>query len=565
MNYVDGSGSSSASGTATAITETSGPTTLTVGAIADGQFTKRSGSTFVGVTEGIFDPTNPAITGGTVVGLTKLGVRDTSAAFDAVIAATSSTPLTAEHKLTLDLVNADRTLKVSGNAEVSGTNTGGNTGDQTITLTGNVTGSGKGSFATTIAAGAVSLAMMTNLAANSIIGNNTGSPATPIALTVANVKSLLAYVPADILSGSGIVWDATNLTLALGSAATSVNSSLAILASKTIAVPAALSVWRGLDIQASTLTLAAGGVAPNSLSLAYIAAPTITSAAAYTIPSAATVTIAGAPIAGAGTTITLPMALDVQSGISMLHDSVGIGVNGLATPSFGSPSTAITLFGGGSGHGDSISWAFTSAGGPTYTSMHSYNGGLFLYGGGGGSLGVVFTVQSVLPSVADCFTVCTFPGASSTSVGIGARPLANETLCLWGTKTIASAAGAVWNGFHSTAITLSITGNTAITTASGFNNNTFNAPTIVGDTATCAISQAATVYIDGAPIAGLNVTIAKPYSLWIDSGLPRIDSTSANGSVAVVLGAIGPAGANTTVQEWLTIDINGTTRYIPCF
>jgi hypothetical protein len=86
----------------------------------------------------------------------------------------------------------------------------------------------------------------------------------------------------------------------------------------------------------------------------------------------------------------------------------------------------------------------------------------------------------------------------------------------------------------------------------------------VGDTATCAISFAASLYVSGAPIASTNVAIAKAYAAWI-AGLTRIDSTTPNGSVAVVLGAIGPTGANTTVQEWLTIDINGTTRYLPCF
>ena len=50
--------------------------------------------------------------------------------------------------------------------------TGTNSGDQTITLTGNVTGSGTGSFATTIAAGAVTNAMMAN-SAITIAGTST--------------------------------------------------------------------------------------------------------------------------------------------------------------------------------------------------------------------------------------------------------------------------------------------------------------------------------------------------------------------------------------------------------
>lgn len=43
-------------------------------------------------------------------------------------------------------------------------------------------------------------------------------------------------------------------------------------------------------------------------------------------------------------------------------------------------------------------------------------------------------------------------------------------------------------------------------------------------------------------------------------------SFSANGAVATNLGSVGPAGANTTVQKWLTIKDNaGGLLYIPCF
>lgn len=52
--------------------------------------------------------------------------------------------------------------------------------------------------AVTISAAAITLAKMANLAANSFIGNNTGSPATPLALTVAQVKTLLALACGDL-------------------------------------------------------------------------------------------------------------------------------------------------------------------------------------------------------------------------------------------------------------------------------------------------------------------------------------------------------------------------------
>jgi len=69
-------------------------------------------------------------------------------------------------------------------------------------LTGPVTASGSGSVASTISAGAVTLANQANLAANSIEGNNTGSPAAPLALTTAQTKTLLAIANTDV-SGLG--------------------------------------------------------------------------------------------------------------------------------------------------------------------------------------------------------------------------------------------------------------------------------------------------------------------------------------------------------------------------
>jgi hypothetical protein len=398
------------------------------------------------------------------------------------------------------------------------------------------------------------LANLAAQAANTLTGNNTGSPAAAGGLTVAQVKTLLAYVPADILSGSGIVWDATNLSLLLGGAATSVQSSLAILASKTVAVPAANTAWQGINFQASTLTLTAGGVAPSSLNAVYFATPTVTSAATYTVTDASTLTIAGPPTVGGSVTITKPWALCVQSGKSLFGTSTA--------ESLGAYTVPVTMTG-------------------IYTFIHirgTTNCGIvYNYNGTSGFLTCLNQSQH--------FRLSPLIGASETAVStskdgvlgltimntsgnVGINNItdaAATSLNVVTSKTIASGTGAVWDGVKFSSSTVSITGATAITTATGLNLFTLQAPTIVGNTATCAISLAATLYISGAPIASTNVTIAKPYSLWIDGGLPRIDSTTANGTVAVVLTSLGPTGANTTVQEWLTVDINGTTRYLPAF
>ena len=60
-----------------------------------------------------YNPAAVAITGGTVVGLSKAAVRDTSAAYDVVVAATSSVPLTAERTLTIDVQNSSQTVKAA--------------------------------------------------------------------------------------------------------------------------------------------------------------------------------------------------------------------------------------------------------------------------------------------------------------------------------------------------------------------------------------------------------------------------------------------------------------------
>jgi hypothetical protein len=89
--------------------------------------------------------------------------------------------------------DASRSLTFTADATIggthSGTSSGTNTGDQTITLTSDVTGTGTGSFATTIASGAVTLAKMANIATSSLIYRKTAGSGAPEVNTLATLKT----------------------------------------------------------------------------------------------------------------------------------------------------------------------------------------------------------------------------------------------------------------------------------------------------------------------------------------------------------------------------------------
>ena len=407
---------------------------------------------------------------------------------------------------------------------------------------------------------------------------------------------------------------------------------LHVQCSDTIAAPAALDTWKALNIE-GTLTLAGGGVAPNALSLAYLAAPTITSAAAYTVPTAATLTIAGPPAVGGALTITAPLALNVLAGNAAFAARVGIGASPYAfvradsrleihsvcqpvgngaillledttlSASQTFPSDfGITLYGldntntpqqigsfsGGWTSGNNPASSETAVyvhanyyGGASIVSavFYGHNGtAMFTPAGGissayapGPNILAVYGLIASAPNAADIAAIATSqPGAlclanstgnsrldmgqdgthygnmawvynatpanaymilnsnnnrlvlySTTSVVVGslvAPATASTQFQVLANKTIASAAGAVYDGVKLAASTASITGATGITTATGFNFTTIQAPTIAGDTATCVITNAATLYVSGPPVAGANVTITNPAALIVGSG-----------------------------------------------
>lgn len=181
--------------------------------------------------------TAPTIAGGTHTGITSLGIRDTSAAFDVTLAAVSSTTLTAGRTLTLDMVNAARSAKLQGNLDVGGnlttaaafTTSGANALTLTTTGSTNVTLPLTGTLSTLAGSETLTnktlttpvIASITNTAGVTLSGTNTNDSAAAgkIGEVLSNQES---RTNAHSLSGAINVFDTnstngtTKLTLTAG-------------------------------------------------------------------------------------------------------------------------------------------------------------------------------------------------------------------------------------------------------------------------------------------------------------------------------------------------------------
>ena len=145
--------------------------------------------------------TTPDINAGTADSLTSLSVRDTSAAFDLTIAAVSSSALTAGRTLTIDVINAARTIKLAGNVDLAAAFTTSGANALTLTTSGstNVTLPTTGTLATL--AGSEEL---TNKTLNASVGKGTWTASgtwTLPALTAGGLVTFSAASPFTVANG----------------------------------------------------------------------------------------------------------------------------------------------------------------------------------------------------------------------------------------------------------------------------------------------------------------------------------------------------------------------------
>ena len=254
----------------------------------------------------VFD-TAPTIAGGTHTGITGLGIRDTSAAFDVTVAATSSTALTAGRTLTLDLVNGARTLKLAGDFATAGgfatvlTTTAST--NVTLPTSGTLYGTATGSITSAQLAASLSDETGTGVAVFGTSPTIT-TPTIATSATFNGTSSGTTVVQASATASGTLTLPAATDTL-VGKATTD------IFTNKTFDTAGTGNVFKinGVQITANT------GTGSNVLATSpTLTTPTISSGGAiFTGATSGTTTVIATAIAGT-TTLTLPAATDTLVG-----------------------------------------------------------------------------------------------------------------------------------------------------------------------------------------------------------------------------------------------------------
>lgn len=88
--------------------------------------------------------------------------------------------------------------------------------------------------------------------------------------------------------------------------------------------------------------------------------------------------------------------------------------------------------------------------------------------------------------------------------------------------TRASSANATFDGIFVASVLQTITGSTNITNATGFNLIDFSPATLTSASA-LTVTNSATLFIRGAPVASGSATLTNAYALWVDAGTTRLD------------------------------------------
>jgi hypothetical protein len=159
--------------------------------------------------------TSPTISG-TSTSITNVGtfaLRDTSAAYDVTITATSSTTLTAARTLTLDLVNSSRTFKLGGNVTTAANFTTSGANALTLTTTATTNATLPSGTVTLVATDSTDVLTNKTLTSPKLSGSSTGTTTIASANSGSTSYTLTAPAANDILVGQATTDVLTNKSL----------------------------------------------------------------------------------------------------------------------------------------------------------------------------------------------------------------------------------------------------------------------------------------------------------------------------------------------------------------
>jgi len=313
---------------------------------------------------------------------------------------------------------------------------------------------------------------------------------------------------------SGSINQSGSTTWSTGTGGVSLNGSVTLAASMPFnmlgggtvnSITPSTTTGSLFNIGATTLAEAVG--TSNNRAGIVFNAPTFSATSGSSTCNASTVCINGGPVAGTGCTLT-SYALNVTSGNSLFNGNVTLVGSSSLTLNTGNLATSggITMAGSGT---------FSTASGTI-----SLNGPIQVATGtpfsmlGGGTISAITPSQTI-----------------GSLFNIGATTL---------TETVGST-----------------TSRSAIT---------FNAPTLSASSGTSTVPTAATVYINGAPIAGTNTTLTNAYALDVVGGSTFAGNVAITGSstFSTSSGAV-TLGGTTSVQTHATIgSFDGSGAFFGC-
>ena len=340
--------------------------------------------------------------------------------------------------------------------------------------------------------------------------------ATALTVNTGSAGAMVLFNGAGGTPTSLVLTNATGLVASTGTTATGTPSSTTFLrGDNTWATPAAGGTGTvtntGGNLTANSIVLGAGtvdtkivaGIITDGVSVITLGVNTTTIGKLKMFGNTSgDATIQPTAIAGTATVLTLPST----TGTLVISVATANGVS--ATNSNGALTVSLGVITPTSVNGLTIS---TTTGTFTLTNAKT------------------LSVTNTLTLSGTDSTVMTFPAASDTVAGLGTAQSFTKQNIFNQATTIASATGAALDDVKVAAATTTVTGNTG-TPITRLAKVGLYQPTLT-DSSVVTVTDAATLYIDNAPVGAGSLTVTNAWALLVGTGATKLQATTINAAL----------------------------------